>query len=448
MKKLLCLLLPLILLGACALNKRPDWVSSQMADPAYYSSVVAVPKQIADYREQARANALRDISTQIFVNIRSELETREQENAGYVFTSLSGSIQSSTNALLEEVELYQFHEDRKYYYALYRLSKLHYRQQREARKTVALEQAIQSVERFDRSTTDIASGIGDLLFAIELLEPFADLDLRVQLEGRAQNLYTAALSRLRDLPAKLNPSWEETSGSVTALQALDLSQRGKLLYQKSASEQYCCQNFPVQISFSRGDGVFSADRFTNNAGEAELHLNRINSLESRQEIVLTIDKDYFFSRVSSPSLMQSINQLEFGRARYFLEVGRPKLYLEFDSGSPDDRQNAQRLQGKLLELDLDAVERPTLADYRMQIRISIRQGTYISAVQVYSSSSDIQINLIDQNSGQTVQSLSYPNIKGTGTTQSMADYRARQNAVRIINDELLYRILSQSVLAP
>ncbi len=448
MNKLLCYLVPLLLLGACAVNKRPDWVNSQIADRAYYSSVVAVPKQMPDYREQARANALRDISTQINVSIRSELETREQENAGYVFTTLIGSIQSSTNTILEEVELYQFHEDRKYYYAHYRLSKLHYLRQREARKAIALEQALQAVESFDRSTIDIASGLSALLSAIELLEPFADLDLRVELGGRAQNLYTAALSRLRDLPAKLVPSWSEPAGRATAFQSLDMGLQGKLLYQRSNSEQFYCQNFPVQISFGRGGGVFSADSFTNNSGEAGLHLSRITSLESRQELVLTIDKAYLLSRVTSASLAQTINQLEFSSARYLLEVSRPKLYLEFDSGSNDDRQYAQRLLGRLLELNLETVERISLADYRLQIRINIRPGTYIDAVQVYSSTGDIQVNLIDHATGQTVGSSAYPGVKGTGTSQSLADYRARYNAVRLLNDELLYRILTQTILAP
>jgi hypothetical protein len=448
LRKLLCLLLPLFLLSACAINKAPDWVTSQTADGAYYSSVVAIPKQIPDYREQARANALREISTQINVNVRSELETREQENAGYVFTALIGSIQSSTNAILEDVELFRFHEDRKYYYAHYRLSKLHYLQQREARKTIALQQALQGVESFDLSGTDIASGLSSLLSAIELLEPFADLDLRTTLQGRPQNLYTSALSRLRELPAKLVPSWPESLGRATALQAMDMSKRAKLLYQKASGEQYPCHNFPVSISFGRGGGVFSGDSFTNSSGDAELHLSRITSLESRQEIVFTVDKQYLLSRVTSPSVAQLISQLEFNSARYILEVSRPKLCLEFDSGSPDDRQYAQGLQGRLLELGLETVERPTMADYRLQVRLNIRQGSYINMVQVYSASADILVSLVDQASGQTVNSSSFSGVKGTGTSQSLADYRARYNAVRMLNDELLYRILSQTILAP
>ena len=69
-------------------------------------------------------------------------------------------------------------------------------------------------------------------------------------------------------------------------------------------------------------------------------------------------------------------------------------------------------------------------------------------VQVYSASADILVSLVDQASGQTVNSSSFSGVKGTGTSQSLADYRARYNAVRMLNDELLYRILSQTILAP
>lgn len=437
----------LLLLGACAVNKAPDWARDQISDPNFYSAVVSVSRKIPSYRDYAREQALRQISSQINVTVRAELETRERENAGYIFTDLAGRIQSSSETILQNVELVRFSENSSQYYAWYRISKLDYRRQRESRKQQAMNLALGALGRYDDTTTDLANGITGLLQSIEQLESFADLDLRAEYRGGIVNLYTVALSRLRELPGRLQTEWEVPQIRIVAMMNANAGIKGLIQY-RVGDMLYPAQNLPVTMRFSRGRGRLSGSTTTNTDGSIDLVIQKVSDLDPMQEITLSIDKGRLAQAVNSSTLRQTINQLAFSEARLRMEVSKPSIYLDLAINEKEDFESYLQLKGRLLELDLEVTRDILVADYRMLVSITSRAGTYIDALRNYTTNADIQTSLVDIKTGSTVSAETYPNVKGAGTTQSTADLRAKQAALRILTSELLYRSLQTTLFTP
>lgn len=439
------LLLVMGLLASCSLNRRPDWATMQSRDPAFYSSVVSVSTALPNYRDFAREQAMRGISSQISVQIDSELRVREQENAGYIFNDLAGTIRSRSSTYLEDVELHRSAIAGKYFYAEYRMNKARYRELRESRKRIAMQGALEALEAFDQSRGDVVTASYALIDAIESLEAFADLDLSAQYQSERVNLYTIALSRLKALPQKISLNWEQSSIRMVALVLEGRNINASAFYQKSSMESFACSNLPIKASFSRGSGSLLYPDLTDNYGKAAIFIKRIDGPEANQAILLDVDKAVFTDRTESVSLKRTIHALVFPSATLGIEVSRPGFALEIRSEARDQATISNQVRGKLLEWGLQS--RQTNPDFLISISLEAVEGDYIRALNAHSANASLHLEILDGN-GVSLSSNTYGNIKGTGNNRDTAHQRAIQLAIGNLCDQYLYQALRPVLFEP
>jgi len=96
MKRFLYLLL--LIFTACSMaKKQPEWIWEMPYDNEYYSAVVKIPRKAPNYVELARNNAILEISTQISVQIDSDIALKETEENGIPSSEIISRIRSSSN---------------------------------------------------------------------------------------------------------------------------------------------------------------------------------------------------------------------------------------------------------------------------------------------------------------------------------------------------------------
>jgi len=108
-------------------KKKPDWVKQRPNDASYYIGIATVPKtgSAVEYRQTARGAALKQMSSEIKVNISSNSVLQKIETDFEYKEAYESKIQASVEQTLEGYEVLTW-ENRKEYWVMTRLSKQKY----------------------------------------------------------------------------------------------------------------------------------------------------------------------------------------------------------------------------------------------------------------------------------------------------------------------------------
>lgn len=436
----------LLLLAACSFSpKEPLWIKQSPQDLAYYSAVIRVPKTAPNYAELARENALREISTQISVQIDSDIALSETEANGILSAELISQIRSSSRNRLSNLQLSGTYETDKDFWAYYRLSKSEYLAWRMKQRDQAMQQAILLLAEFDAATTDAAPGITALLKAMELIVDFADMDLATNYEGRQVNLYNELFSRLNRIPQCLVSVMETNNLAVVAKQRKKYIVPTAVYYVKN-EQNHACKAFPIRYSFLSGKGDIVSTTLTDNQGKAELLIRRIMDFSDPQTIAMVPDKDYWLNRIENPLVKRMFNILQFNPAMLNLKVSRPKAYLDYSFDNTPGSEYRDLLVRKLQDLDLEVVSDSTLSDFTFKVIIISRDGDYVSRLNLYSAQSDAYVELLNSKGYNSIYNNNLTNIKSTGTSPGAARLMSELNAIVEINDKLMYMLVEQHIM--
>ncbi|MDD2229147.1 MAG: LPP20 family lipoprotein [Candidatus Cloacimonetes bacterium] len=426
-------------------SKEPSWVTQRPADPAYYNAVVRFSKKAPNYTDLARDNALREISTQISVQIDSDIYLKETEANGIPSSEIISQIRSSSRNKLNNIQLYGSYENDKDYWAYYRLSKSDYRAWRMQQRDLAIEQAQKLLSEFDAVTTDAVLGISALLRAMELIVDYTDLDLDTMYKGKQVNLYNELFSRLNRLPESLNPFIERANLAVVAKLRQDHIEPAGIYYEKEGT-QHPCKAFPLLFSFSRGEGDIVGKVQTDNYGKAELNIKRITSFASPQQISLTLDKDYWLRSIENPIVKRMFSLLKFPAASLSLLVSRPKAYIDYSFNDSKGTAYQDLLVTKLQDLDLEVVTEKAASNFTFRVVINSQEGEYVSGLRLYSAQSDAYIELLDTQQNKSIYNTNITSIKSTGTTRENAKRSGELSSVSEISDMLLFTMVEQYIM--
>ncbi|GAB1467570.1 hypothetical protein MASR2M64_02430 [Candidatus Cloacimonadota bacterium] len=434
-----------VVAGCSMASKEPSWVTQRPADPAYYNAVVRFTKKVPNYAEMARDNALREISTQISVQIDSDIYLKETEDNGIPSAELISQIRSSSRNKLNDIQLYGSYENDKDYWAYYRLSKSSYKAWRIEQRDLAVKQALNLLTQFDAATNDAAVGITALLKALELTVDFTDLDLSTAYNGKEVNLYNELFNRLHRLPECLKLQIEQKNLAVTAKLRRDHFIPSYIAYEKDAN-QYPCASFPLVFSFVRGGGDLVKNVQTDNNGNTELQIKRITLFTSPQQISLTIDKEYWLQSLENPVVKRMFSMLQFPVATINLQVSRPKAYIDYSFNNSSGATYQDLLMNKLQELDMEVVSDISAADFTLRVIINSYEGDYVSTLKLYSSQADATVELLDTKQKKSIYNTSVSGIKSTGSTRDIARRNSEFSGVSEICNMVLFTIVEQYIM--
>lgn len=433
----------LLLLSACSVGKKqPEWTLQQPFDNGYYSAVVKIPKKAPNYKELARNEAIREISTQISVQIDSDIALKETEANGIPSSELISSIRSSSNNKIRDLQLVGTYETKNDYWAYYRLSKSEYYAWRKNQCEQATAQALNLLNEFDLSQTNLTSGISALLKGLELIVDYTDMDLTTIYRNKQINLYNELFFRLNHLTEKVKINYAEKEIDLTAKQRERKSITVFVIYQ----QEIPVNNFPVCFNFLSGKGEIVAKGLTDENGKAELIINRITSFSTPQFIEAKPDKDFWLVGIENPIVKTMFGNLQFLPATLKLNVNRPKAFVQYSFNNTSGTDYRNILLKKLQDLDLEVSTNQNESDYTFKVNIITRNSEFLPLLKQYSAVADAYIELIDSRTGKSIYNTNLTGIKSVAVTTDAAKGKNELDAVNELCDKVMFMLVQQYIM--
>ncbi len=438
-----CLYILLLLLSACSVGKKqPEWTLQQPFDNGYYSAVVKIPKKAPNYKELARNEAIREISTQISVQIDSDIALKETEANGIPSSELISSIRSSSNNKIRDLQLVGTYETKNDYWAYYRLSKSEYYAWRKNQCEQATAQALNLLNEFDLSQTNLTPGISALLKGLELIVDYTDMDLTTIYRNKQINLYNELFFRLNHLTEKVKINYAEKEIDLTAKQRERKSITVFVIYQ----QEIPVNNFPVCFNFLSGKGEIVAKGLTDENGKAELIINRITSFSTPQFIEAKPDKDFWLVGIENPIVKTMFGNLQFLPATLKLNVNRPKAFVQYSFNNTSGTDYRNILLKKLQDLDLEVSTNQNESDYTFKVNIITRNSEFLPLLKQYSAVADAYIELIDSRTGKSIYNTNLTGIKSVAVTTDAVKGKNELDAVNELCDKVMFMLVQQYIM--
>ncbi|HRV10003.1 MAG TPA: LPP20 family lipoprotein [Candidatus Cloacimonas sp.] len=433
----------LLLLSACSVGKKqPEWTLQQPFDNGYYSAVVKIPKKAPNYKELARNEAIREISTQISVQIDSDIALTETEANGILSSELISSIRSSSNNKIRDLQLVGTYETKNDYWAYYRLSKSEYYAWRKNQCEQATAQALNLLNEFDLSQTNLTSGISALLKGLELIVDYTDMDLTTSYRNKQINLYNELFFRLNHLTEKVKINYAEKEIDLTAKQR----ERKSIAVFVNYQQEIPVNNYPVCFNFLSGKGEIVAEGLTDENGKAELIINRITSFSTPQFIEAKPDKDFWLVGIENPIVKTMFGNLQFLPATLKLNVNRPKAFVQYSFNNTSGTDYRNILLKKLQDLDLEISTNQNESDYTFEVNIITRNSEFLPLLKQYSAVADAYIELIDSRTGKSIYNTNLTGIKSVAVTTDAAKGKNELDAVNELCDKVMFMLVQQYIM--
>ena len=433
----------LLLLSACSVGKKqPEWTLQQPFDNGYYSAVVKIPKKAPNYKELARNEAIREISTQISVQIDSDIALKETEANGIPSSELISSIRSSSNNKIRDLQLVGTYETKNDYWAYYRLSKSEYYAWRKNQCEQATAQALNLLNEFDLSQTNLTSGISALIKGLELIVDYTDMELTTSYRNKQINLYNELFFRLNHLTEKVKINYAEKEIDLTAKQR----ERKSIAVFVNCQQEIPVNNFPVCFNFLSGKGEIVAEGLTDENGKAELIINRITSFSTPQFIEAKPDKDFWLVGIENPIVKTMFGNLQFLPATLKLNVNRPKAFVQYSFNNTSGTDYRNILLKKLQDLDLEVSTNQNESDYTFKVNIITRNSEFLPLLKQYSAVADAYIELIDSRTGKSIYNTNLTGIKSVAVTTDAAKGKNELDAVNELCDKVMFMLVQQYIM--
>ncbi|MBK3518522.1 LPP20 family lipoprotein [Carboxylicivirga marina] len=289
---LLALLTFLLLSSNIDAKRKPAWVKQRPNDPAYYIGIAMEPKQGSevDYRQSARGSALKQMSSEIKVNISSNSVLQKIETDYQYKESYESKLQASVEQTLEGYEVLTW-ENRKEYWVMTRLSKEKYARA----KQMKLDQAKMMASSY-LSDAKKAMGNYDAFSALNYLAKGAislkdhlEEDLTYKTVDGTYNVGTEIFSTIQDAFRRIELIPVQTKYQIQFSKKLEVPIAVNASFVGNNGEKRPLAGFPLKYEFTKGEGVLSSQSKTNLDGYTSVSITRLISKRKLQEITAAFD---------------------------------------------------------------------------------------------------------------------------------------------------------------
>jgi hypothetical protein len=192
-------------------SPQPDWVRSRPVLPGYYIGIGWAQKtrNIHQYQQTARQNAMADLAGEISVTISSNSVLHAFESQLGFREDYTSTIQARTQEVLEGYELTDTWEDQENYWIYYRLPVARHREISERRRNDAAKLSAGYLENALRSRDDgqVRNSLVQLISSMEAIKNYFDDPLPVEFRGKDIQLgneifneLSSTISRIDILP--------------------------------------------------------------------------------------------------------------------------------------------------------------------------------------------------------------------------------------------------------
>ncbi len=370
-------------------SPQPDWVRSRPVLPGYYIGIGWAQKtrNIHQYQQTARQNAMADLAGEISVTISSNSVLHAFESQLGFREDYTSTIQARTREVLEGYELTDTWEDQENYWVFYRLPVARHREISERRRNDAsrlsagyLENALSS-----RDDGQIRNSLVQLISSMEAIKNYFDEPLPFEIRGREIQLgneifneLSSTISRIDIIPE--HPILEiktghEVPSSLLKFKVLD--QTGKPV-----------ADFPVVATYSERPVRNNRAR-TGRDGSAGFGIDVVRSSGPSETFTLRADMEALVAEASAdPVVRRLINRFGSPEGAVRINILPPVIMLvaiEDNMGQePSHGSLGEVFRKSAVEAGYHFDDNPSRADYIVRITASAfpaaETGTYRSAL--------------------------------------------------------------------
>jgi predicted transcriptional regulator len=424
--------------------RRPSWVTTRPVDPSYYTGIGIAQKMGAekDYRQVAKDTALRDLASEITVNISGEFISNIVEQSGMVEQDVRSYVRSSTEASLEGFELVDTWEDTNDYWVYYRLSKDYYQnlKRQKLEKVMSLALDMFNNARINEQQGRLSNALTFYLQALKQLKDYVSEPLQIELNGVKVFLMNEIYASIQYILSntELRAREEKQIGKIG--QPLKKPLAVSAVYIDKGGHEIGVSNLPIEFAFTRGAGNIVERVTTNRDGIAGARVTKIISTEKIQMVKAQLDIPRLIQGDFSIILQNMIKNLPVPNTRFILDIQGLSAYITASETHFGKTSNIlyiePKLKNSLTDFGFSFVENKTKADVIITLKAASRKGNEWQGF--HTAYVDLNISMIDMTSGDEVFKDALQNIKGVDLNYEKAEVKAFENA----GEEIASRIKS------
>ncbi|MBC8415112.1 MAG: LPP20 family lipoprotein [Candidatus Cloacimonetes bacterium] len=445
MKRILQLLLLICLFfqfDMLLAEKAPDWVTNRPINREFYIGIgyASKIKGSNEHIEIAKNGALKNLASEITVNITGEVISNVVEKSGLLEEELRSLIRSTTEAELEGYELVDEWQDKKEYWVYYRLSKIIYIKLRQENIDQAISLALNlfSEAKKNEISKNYEKALLYYLQALNPIEKYITETLQTEFDGRTIYLNNEIYFSIQNLLSNIELEPAKTSVEAKRNKALKQPLVVKAIYYEA--EQTPISNLPLSFAFTRGDGDLIKNIRTNMNGEAKCKVSKITSNDRMQMVGVELDISSLINQDSTSFVYQNIlKSFPIPTTRIILNVTGLSFNIESDETNLGKKLSVLHVEPKLKEAFSEKgftfTEDMSKADVYVKINARSREGSELYGM--FTAFVDLSVSAIDMSSGDEVYKCSLTNVSGQGLNFEKAGLKAFENAADEISEDML-----------
>lgn len=284
----------LLLLTACTTlfaQEMPDWVRERPVSSVFYIGIGRAAKSDPDYMRTAKQNALKDLASELKVQVSSQslLHTLEGEN-GKVNSRYEETVRVSACEEIEKFHMAGTWQNDKEYWVYYELSVIDYEEYIQKRKQDAISRGY---ELWVKGIT--AADAGELTAALEFwakgleaVQPVINEELRTQHANGTVDVACELYGSLKNAFSGVTLTADSTTLKLRAFQPAARPVNLYLMRGETPLKQVS-----LRAEFVRGDGRTDGNLRTDADGKAVLAIGNVTASLPRQQIRVEPDAAAF-----------------------------------------------------------------------------------------------------------------------------------------------------------
>lgn len=422
-------------------QKKPSWVDNRPVNPAFYIGIGYAQQDpsLGDYRKIAKDEALRDLASEITVNISSEFIHTIVEQSGMVEEDVRKQVRSSTEASLEGYELVDNYESDSEYWVYYRMDKDDYAAAKKAKLDRAKGLALDLYGKAKQSekSGDYANA---LIFYVQALNPIQDYlsdPLNVTYEGARIYLMNAIYTSVQSLLANIELTNDSGKLEGKVGQSLKKPLAVSAKYNMGGTP-VPVKNLPLKFDFIRGGGKILSKLNTDGMGAVRCPISKITAVDKMQMVKAEVDLNSAMGSSPSPLVKGIVNNFTTPSVKFILTVTGLTAYMEVSevhiSGGQSILYIEPKLKNALTNYGFTFTNDPAAADVMITLEAKARKGSEMHGLFV--SWVDMNLAIMDMSSGEEVFKDSFPNIKGINLDYDKAAVKAFEEAAKKVKEVL------------
>jgi hypothetical protein len=266
----------------------PGWVSKRPTSILKYIGIgMAEKSNSSNYQNEAKKNALFDLSSEIKVNISSNSILHTVQNNSQFSENYNSMIQLSSSDNIEGFRLVDSYENDSQFWMYYELDKEEYENQKAQKKQSLIDKAVNliNLSADDENQKNFTNSIKKKLQAFTLLLPYFNEDIKFQSKTGLTSVLDLTNSIQKNLQA-ISIAAPKSYYTVKPYQ----NTYDNLKFDIAYNEKMPLKDFPFSVSLENDKIKLVNEKITTNLeGKTELSIKSVNLIENTVGITLSPD---------------------------------------------------------------------------------------------------------------------------------------------------------------